>query len=246
MRSIITVLFVLLFFLIGILYLGVEWIISKLFPKAKKKSDLRQLRVVQWAFKVVMFCSGTKVIVEGEENIPKDEPVLYIGNHRSIFDVVITYARCPGLTGYISKASIKKVPFLRIFMKRLHCKFIVREDIKQSLKIILEAIDLVKDGISVCIFPEGTRCKDSDPNVLLPFKDGSFKIAQKTGCKVVPFAIKGTNDILEDHMPWIKKKTIYLAYGTPFTISELSKEDQKAIGAYSSHIVSEMLEKLPN
>lgn len=241
MRSLFAVLFVLLFFIFGIIYLGIEWVISKCFPKSKKKSDLRQLRVVQWAFRVVLWISGVKVNVIGKENIPTDEAVLYIGNHRSIFDVVITYPECPGLTGYISKDAIRKVPFLRVFMRRLHCQFIVRDDLKQSLKVILDAIDLVKNGISVCIFPEGTRCKEEDPTAMLPFKDGSFKIASKTGCKIIPFAMQHTNEIFEDHLPWIKKKKITLVYGEPIIFSELEKEDQKNIGAYCQQKVKELM-----
>lgn len=117
----------------------------------------------------------------GEENVPKDEPVLYIGNHRSYFDIIITYARCPGLTGYVAKSNMEKVPLLSIWMKRLHCLFINREDVKEALKTILAGIDNIKNGISMCIFPEGTRNKTDD--LLLPFKEGSFKMAEKTGLR---------------------------------------------------------------
>lgn len=62
-------------------------------------------------FKLILFVAGTKVTVIGEDRIPKDTPVLYVGNHRSYFDVVLTYARCPGLTGYVAKDSMKKSRF---------------------------------------------------------------------------------------------------------------------------------------
>ena len=64
--------------------------------------------MVQWAFRVILFICGTKVTVIGEENVPKDQAVLYIGNHRSYFDIIITYARCPRLTGYIAKKDMEK------------------------------------------------------------------------------------------------------------------------------------------
>ena len=144
-----------------------------------------QLRIVQWGFRCVSFLSGIKLTVKGEENVPTDQPVLYIGNHRSFFDIVVTYARCPGLTGYISKDGVNKVPILGLWMRRLYCLFLDRKDLKQGLKVILTAIDQVKSGISICIFPEGTRNKDAEhPDTLLPFKEGSFKIAQKTKCPI--------------------------------------------------------------
>lgn len=239
MRTIITVLYVFLFLILGLPVLGIEWIISK-FNKAH--ADMVQLRIVQWGLKCVAFISGVRLTVIGEENVPKDEPVLYIGNHRSFFDVVVTYARCPGLTGYIAKDGVNKVPIFRIWMKRLHCIFLKRDDMKEGLKVILKAIEYVKSGISICIFPEGTRNKDKDnPTSLLPFKEGSFKIASKTGCKIVPMALIGTADILENHFPWIHSTDIKLIYGEPIDVSALDKDQQKHVGAYCQTVVEELI-----
>lgn len=239
MRTIITVLYIFLFLILGLPVLGIEWIISK-FNKAH--ADMVQLRIVQWGLKCVAFISGVKLTVIGEENVPKDAPVLYIGNHRSFFDVVVTYARCPGLTGYIAKDGVNKVPIFRIWMKRLHCIFLKRDDMKEGLKVILKAIDYVKSGISICIFPEGTRNKDRDnPTSLLPFKEGSFKIAIKTGCKIVPMALIGTADILENHFPWIHSTDIKLIYGEPIDVSALDKDQQKHVGAYCQAVVEELI-----
>ena len=239
MRTIITVIYIFLFLILGLPVLGIEWIISK-FNKAH--ADMVQLRIVQWGLKCVAFISGVKLTVIGEENVPKDEPVLYIGNHRSFFDVVVTYARCPGLTGYIAKDGVNKVPIFRIWMKRLHCIFLKRDDMKEGLKVILKAIEYVKSGISICIFPEGTRNKDRDnPTSLLPFKEGSFKIASKTGCKIVPMALIGTADILENHFPWIHSTDIKLIYGEPIDVSALDKDQQKHVGAYCQTVVEELI-----
>ena len=239
MRTIITVLYILLFLILGLPVLGIEWIISK-FNKAH--ADMVQLRIVQWGLKCVAFISGVKLTVIGEENVPRDEPVLYIGNHRSFFDVVVTYARCPGLTGYIAKDGVNKVPIFRIWMKRLHCIFLKRDDMKEGLKVILKAIEYVKSGISICIFPEGTRNKDRyNPTSLLPFKEGSFKIASKTGCKIVPMALIGTADILENHFPWIHSTDIKLIYGEPIDVSALDKDQQKHVGAYCQTVVEELI-----
>ena len=239
MRTIITVLYIFLFLILGLPVLGIEWTISK-FNKAH--ADMVQLRIVQWGLKCVAFISGVKLTVIGEENVPRDEPVLYIGNHRSFFDVVVTYARCPGLTGYIAKDGVNKVPIFRIWMKRLHCIFLKRDDMKEGLKVILKAIEYVKSGISICIFPEGTRNKDRDnPTSLLPFKEGSFKIASKTGCKIVPMALIGTADILENHFPWIHSTDIKLIYGEPIDVSDLDKDQQKHVGAYCQTVVEELI-----
>ena len=167
----------------------------------------------------------------------------YIGNHRSFFDVPITYPRCPIRTGYIAKKEMEKVPLLSTWMKRLHCLFLDRKDIKQGLKTILAAIEKVKSGISICIFPEGTRSKNEDELDMLPFHEGSFKIATKTNCPIIPMAISGSADIWESHFPRIKKTHVILEYGKPIYVDQLEKEDKKHLGAYTQNIIHEMLVK---
>ena len=110
-------------------------------------------------------------------------------------------------------------------------------------KTILEAIELMKCGISICIFPEGTRNKNADDLELLPFHDGSFKIASKTGCAIIPMALNNTVEIFEAHMPKIKSTHVVLEYGKPIYVKDLPKEDQKHLGAYTQNIIHDMLEK---
>src|SRR5699024_3263326 len=136
--------------------LFLEWLIGKWNPRFQ---NLSSLRIVQFMFKLILKVAGTKVTVIGEEQVPTDTPVLYIGNHRSFFDILVTYSRCPVLTGYVAKISMEKIPLLSLWMKRLYCLFLDRENIKEGLKTILTGIDQIKRGISMCIFPEGTRNK---------------------------------------------------------------------------------------
>ncbi|MDD6216971.1 MAG: lysophospholipid acyltransferase family protein [Roseburia sp.] len=238
-RVILALLFAILYLILGIPVLFVEWLIGKRNPHA---ADISQLRMVQWAFRVILFICGTKVTVIGEENVPTEEPVLYIGNHRSYFDIIITYARCPRLTGYVAKNSMEKVPLLSLWMKRLHCLFIDRENVKEALKTILAGIDNIKHGISMCIFPEGTRNKTPE-NGLLPFKEGSFKMAEKTGCAIIPMAITNSADILENHFPKVKATHVILQYGAPIYPNQLEKEEKKHLGAHCQKIIEEMLEE---
>ena len=174
LRLIIVATFVILFLICSIPLFFIEWLIGKWKPDVKSRSSLA---IVNWAFRVVAFLSGTKVITVGEENVPKDKAVLYVGNHRSFYDIILTYPKVPRPTGYVAKKEMLKVPLLSVWMKYLHCLFLDRDNIKEGLKTILQAIEMVKSGISVCIFPEGTRNKTAD--TFLPFHDGSFKIAEK-------------------------------------------------------------------
>ena len=112
-----------------------------------------------------------------------------------------------------------------------------RDDIKKGLQTILEGIEKIKSGISICIFPEGTRNKE--PDTFLPFHEGSFKLAQKSGCPIVPISINNSSAIFEDHFPKIKKAHVVLEYCKPFYINDLDKEDKKFVGAYAQKIISE-------
>ncbi len=233
-RLILVAVFLVLFLVLGIPLLLIEWVIGKFNQRAK---DISSLRIVQWAFKMILFLAGTKVVIKGEENVPKNEPVLYVGNHRSYFDIVITYSRVPDLTGYIAKKEMLRWPLLVNWMKNLHCLFLDRQDVKQGLKTILTAIDKVKAGISICIFPEGTRNRVND--TFMEFHEGSFKVASKSGCAVIPMAIYNSAAIFEDHIPWIRKTTVIVEYGKPFYIKDLPKETQKRVGAYSRDLIME-------
>lgn len=237
-RFIVAILFVVLFLILSLPVLLVEWIIGKWNKQAK---DYSSLRIVQWAFRCVLWISGTQITVIGEDNIP-DEPVLYIGNHRSFFDIVILYTRCKRLTGFISKKSMEKVPIFRIWMRYLYCLFLDRDDIKAGLKIILQAIEYIKQGVSICVFPEGTRNKGPELS-LLPFKEGTFKIATKTGCAIIPVSINNSIDVFEKHFPKITKTHVVIEYGKPIYTKELDKETCKHIGAYCQNIIQETLNK---
>ena len=128
-------------------------------------------------------------------------------------------------------------------MRYLHCLFLNRKDIKEGLKTILTAIEEVKNGISICIFPEGTRNKGDSELELLPFHEGSFKIATKTGCPVVPMAIHNSAEIFEAHFPKIRPCKVVVEYGDPIYPDQLSKEDKKHLGQYTRNVILQMLEK---
>ena len=176
-RFICIAVFLILYLILSIPVFLVEWIIGKFNRRAK---DISSLRIVQWGFKVILKMTGVTTTVIGEENVP-DEPVLFIGNHRSYFDILLTYSRCRRLTGYVAKKEMEKIPLLSTWMKNLYCLFLDRDNMREGLKTILQAIDYVKNGISICIFPEGTR-NNGEELSMLPFRDGALKIAEKTGC----------------------------------------------------------------
>ncbi len=230
--------FLILFLICSIPLFFIEWIIGK-FDRQKK--DISSLRIVQWAFKVIIAMTGVKLDVIGEENIP-DEAVLFVGNHRSYFDIVVTYARCKRLTGFVSKKEMEKIPLLSVWMKYLYCLFLDRTNARAGLKTIMTAIEQIKNGISIWIFPEGTRNKGEELS-MLDFKDGAFKISTKTGCAIIPVSINNMADIFEAHMPFVRRTHVIIEYGKPIYPNELDAETKKHIGDYVQNIIQETINK---
>ena len=226
-RFICIAVFLILYLILSIPVFLVEWIIGKFNRRAK---DISSLRIVQWGFKVILKMTGVTTTVIGEENVP-DEPVLFIGNHRSYFDILLTYSRCRRLTGYVDKKDMEKFPLLSTRMKNLYCLFLDRDNMREWLKTILQAIDYVKRGISICIFPEGTRNTGEELS-LLPFHAGSFKIAEKTGCPIIPVSMNNTISIFEKQFPRIRKTHVIIEYGKPIYPNELDKETKKRLSAH--------------
>ena len=240
-RTILIFIFLVIFLIVSLPMQLVLFIMHKFNDEKARKASLA---IVSWAFNVILFIGGIKRIVIGEDNVPKDEAVLYVSNHRSIFDIVVTYPRVPGRTGYIAKQESMKLPVISFWMVYLDCLFLDRSDIRKGLEMVLTAIDKVKNGISIFIYPEGTRNKTDQP--LGEFHKGSFKIAQKSGCPIVPVVVNHTRDCFENHMPWIKKTTVVIEYCEPIRIKELDKEDQKNIDQYVKNIIEQTYIKNEN
>lgn len=236
-RFLLIALLLFLYLLLGIPVLLVEKLVAKINPHAR---DISCLRMVQWAFKLMLWITGANISYIGRENVPKDRAVLYVGNHNSYFDILLTYSQCPGLTGYVAKSEMLRYPLLRDWMKRLYCVFLDRSDLRAGMQMILTCIDYIKNGISICIFPEGTRSKDGQ---MQPFHEGSLKMAAKTGCPIIPMAISNSAQIFENHMPFVRPCKVIVEYGAPVYPKELSKEDQKFLGAYTQKKIQEMLDQ---
>lgn len=222
-RLIITALFLILYFLVSLPIQLAELIIEKFNMNFRNRSSLA---FVNWGLKCVCFLSGVKLQVNGYENIPKDRAVLFVGNHTSYYDIIVTYPLMQRPTGYIAKKEIKKIPFLSWWMYFVNCIFLDRNDPRKGLKSVLNAADMIENGISIFLFPEGTRSKNGK---LGEFKDGGFKIATKSKCPIIPVGIQGTADIFENHFPFIKSSKVTVTFGKPIETETLERSDLKLL-----------------
>ncbi|KNY30413.1 lysophospholipid acyltransferase family protein [Pseudobacteroides cellulosolvens] len=190
-----------------------------------------------WARRVI-WSTGSKVIISGQENIPKDKGVVFIANHQSYLDIPVMIGYIEKPKGFIAKIELLKIPILSMWIKHLGGVFIVRNNPKQSLKAINEGAEKIKKGDSMVIFPEGTRSADGK---LGEFKPGSLKLAVKSGAPIVPVVIKGTVNVLPKKKFAVKPSQVEVYVLSPIIQDEAAKIDTNDL---TEKIRNAIMEKL--
>ena len=128
-----------------------------------------------------------KIDVHGREHIPTGESFVFFPNHQGLFDVLAIIEACDQPFSVVAKKEVANVPLLKQTFKCMKAYMIDREDIRQSMQVIMDVTEEVKKGRNYLIFAEGTRSKMG--NKLLEFKGGSFKAATKAKCPIIPIAL---------------------------------------------------------
>ena len=234
-RLIIIILYLILFFTIGQISLIVGFVIE-IFNKELANSYYKS--IINSVFRVIMFISATQVDIKGLENI-KNENYFIVANHRSFFDIITLFPFIKLNFGFIAKKELD-LPLFGLWMKKINCIFIDRNDLRQGLLVINKSVENIKNNISMMIFPEGTRNKNKDFKDMLEFKEGSFKIAKLANCKILPIAIKNADECFEKNNYLIKKNTVHIVIGESFCIDNLSEENMNNLGAYTRSIILEL------
>lgn len=123
----------------------------------------------------------------GIENIPKENGFMFFPNHQGMYDFMALLTICERPLSVVAKKEVKNIPLLNKVFKCMGALFVDREDVRQSMQVILDVSKEVSKGRNYIIFPEGTRSKNG--NCVGEFKGGSFKAATKAKCPIVPVAL---------------------------------------------------------
>lgn len=235
LRTILCIIFVALFLILSMPLHLIVWLIGKKNPMKKYRISNK---VIHWAYSVVLWIAGIKVNIIGKKNIPTDQAVLFVSNHRSNLDTILILKTCGIPVGFIAKTELKKVPLLGFWMQDIGCVFLDRTNMRSAVTVMTEGAEHIKLGCSMGICPEGTRGHDDD---MKEFKDGSLKVATKAMAPVIPVAIIGTDDHWEKN-PGIKltKGYVTICYGKPIDLTTLEPEQKKHLGAYTQAFVKEL------
>ncbi len=176
----------------------------------------------------ILKVTGVTLTVEGLENIPKEGPCVFVGNHRSYYDIPLLLAGLDKPHGILAKEELEKIPLLNRWMKLLGCVFVQRDDMRASVRALNDATAIVQGGKSFVIFPEGTRYKGEEGGAG-EFKNGAFRIAVKTGAPVVPVAITGARALFESNGNLCRPGTVRIRILPPIQTAGMSKAEQKQL-----------------
>ena len=181
-----------------------------------------------------------RVHISGIEKIPKDEKVLFVCNHRSNYDPLITWcALNKWKIAFVSKPENFKVPFFGRIIRKCCFLPIDRENPRKAIVTINKAAKLLKkQEVSVGIYPEGTRSKNCR---LLPFHNGVFKIAQKAEVPIVVLSITGTEKIFK-RTPF-QHTDVYLDVLELFPSENIKELKTEMIGMMVRHLIMTKTEK---
>ncbi len=187
--------------LIYLFFLIIYSFIMMLLDKVFKFSDVTVYNTLHIVAKHLDKIAGNQYVIEGRENIPT-EAVLIVSNHEGFFDPVSIVDIFDAPVALIGKIELKKIPTLSYWITKFGCEFIDRDDMKQSIRVIISATKTLKSGRHVLIYPEGTRSLEDEE-----FKAGSFKIAQNAKAGILPITVRNTADIFENNSFLQLKKT---------------------------------------
>lgn len=237
-------------FLIAVLYAVLMVILSLpahcYFAILRKKNPLASRRkaakYVRGFFRGLLFLCGTRIHVRGEENLPSpDTPALYVSNHRSYFDIIVTQTVLNRPVGFIAKKEFRKIPFFRGYMTDIGCVYLDRKNVREGLKTMNEATQLMKGGLSMGLYPEGTRNKGEG---LLPFKEGGYRIAERSSSPIVLVALTGTREIYEGNRPChVKATDVTISFSRPFYPHQMERTERKAFYNSIPDRMAEMLKE---
>ena len=190
--------------------------------KETEKEEIR-LAMSSWG-QNFMRIIGSPVHVEGRENLPTEGPVVYMCNHQGFADITTLCGVLDTIQfAYVAKEELSKLPSYGPWMHRVRSVTIKRGDPRESLKAINRGIDLIEEGFSLLIFPEGTRSRGP---FVGEFKKGSMKLATKPQVPIIPISIEGSYHLLEEN-GYLCKGDVFVKIHPAIPTAGLSREEQK-------------------
>ncbi|MBK5290459.1 MAG: 1-acyl-sn-glycerol-3-phosphate acyltransferase [Acidobacteriia bacterium] len=193
-----------------------------------------------WA-RMLLAISRVKVNRRGLEKLDPAGNYIFAGNHLSLMDTPVVLGHIPYQFLFLVNVKYVRLPFLGTHLRRGGHFAVNPDDMRAGLKILTEAARHVQARkLSVLLFPEGARARGG----LQGFKEGAAYIAIKSGAAIVPFALKGTRDVLPIGSVHIRGGTVEFLIGDPIPTAGLTIKDRAALTDQMRASVGELLDRL--
>lgn len=219
------------------LYFHLNWLEKNSSPE--KAAQYLHSVTKTWA-KTMVKITGSTVTVMGAEKIPANSAVLFVSNHQANFDIPILLGYLDKPKGFVAKVELAKLPLVSTWMEKIQCVFLDRDNVRNSLQAINQAIEILKNGHSMIIFPEGTRSKCEQMG---EFKKGSLKLAIKAQAPIVPLTINGSYKIMGQKGMVIEPAQVKVVVGDPIYPTNLSKEEKENLAELVKERIAANLQK---
>lgn len=225
--------------LLYILFLGVCSLLVSPHKEYEKNSPFYRF-LLNSATAAALKILRVKIHVSGMEQLPENKKLLFVGNHRSNFDPIVTWRVLQKWKlAFVSKPENFKIPFFGRIIRRCCFLAIDRENPRNALSTLNKAAKLLRrQEVSIGIYPEGTRSKTG---ILLPFHNGVFKIAQKADADIVVVSVTGTENI-HRNIPF-RKTDVYLDVLGVLPAEGVRGERTEVIGTTARQLIETNLEK---
>ncbi len=221
-----TIVWFIYFFLVLLFMLPMRIKADKMKKDGSKDAYPYIFKKVTWWANSLLKLAGVKISVYGKENIPDGCAVVFTPNHSGLYDIPVMLTCCSEPPALVAKKESKKIPLVGGWMRLLDCLYIDRENPRAAAATMNEAAQLVMNGRSLVVFPEGTRSKTGS---LGEFKHGAFKMAFKAGAPIVPVVIEGTRDIMENHHNIMTPGKVIVRFLPPVYTAGLDRAQQKLL-----------------
>ena len=179
--------------------------------------------VGRWWSKSILWASGIKVQAKGIENLIPENPCIFMCNHQSNFDIFVLFSALPAQFRWIAKAELFKIPIFGRAMRGAGYISIERKDRRKAIQSLKQAAERIRSGVSVMIFPEGTRSPDGN---IGDFKKGGFVLAYDAGVPIVPVVINGTWPIMSKDSLKIAPGNVSLSVLPAVSVKDYTKADK--------------------
>jgi 1-acyl-sn-glycerol-3-phosphate acyltransferase len=211
--------YILLWIVLTTFFWGLTAIVTSFFTRTGNPVH-RVARI--WA-RSILFASRIKVTVNGLANIDPTQSYVYMSNHQSNFDIPVLLAYLPVQFRWLAKAELFNIPIFGRAMRGAGYVKIDRFNRESAFESINEAAAKMKNGVSVMIFPEGTRSLDGK---IRSFKKGGFVMAVDAGVPIVPIVLKGTWTIMEKSSLKINTGEVSLNIEPPIATTDYTRENK--------------------